>query len=474
MMNESTINLLALYESDVGERIRSYASATDLCTLDLLCTRTRKINIPIWHKLTEQKYGNTPQLGKEGYKYARHDVFLQEPVFANITEDENLNVGYGFYGYGAIAANNSIIVGVTDDTDDLPLQNQIGIYDASNIQHTRNEESPIQNKRVGICGKDGSEIIVTANDRDVCARRKCQHGGNHYHSFGVAGPFKSVHILCSEKYLIIALGSFMVVYEVKTEPVFSGKNSNFFSRKIGHRFVDRSDNDAEINDMSWKYCKSSFVVGWPDRIDVYEFNPKSDTILSLTQRIDSTITPCIQTVALSGKYIVGSCDERKINIWDRKSGNLLHYSLCDVDEEDMLNEEDIEVYGPSGLQVCCPDSCEIMISSSHLGPVLCVWNMRTGELLGRYEEDLHFGLLPNDGPDLSSMVYLEHLNGFLCMIGGLNIWSFPRSFDQEVTMRTIRDREYRLRRRLYLSDSDSDSDDDGIDSMDEEDSDDDG
>ena len=49
-------------------------------------------------------------------------------------------------------------------------------------------------------------------------------------------------------------------------------------------------------------------------------------------------------------------------------------------------------------------------------------------------------MLP-DGVDASDLVYLKHLNAFLCMTGYMYIWSFPRNKSEINNARSIRRRE---------------------------------
>lgn len=119
--------------------------------------------------VTEERFGM--KNGKEGWKLG--SAFLWPPVFIYLTDEEEEGIGYGYYlGSPRVATNESIIVAVTDDTDDMyHPNNEIGFRDASNLNYIETVSSPIPNRRVSIvCGQVGSEIIVTSNSRQMCAR----------------------------------------------------------------------------------------------------------------------------------------------------------------------------------------------------------------------------------------------------------------------------------------------------------------
>lgn len=100
--------------------------------------------------------------GKDGWRLGTS--FLRPPVFIHLTDDETRNYGYGYYpGSPKVVANESIIVAVTDDVDDTyHPNNEMGTRDASTLNFIRSVPSPITSWNVSICGRVGSEIIVTS------------------------------------------------------------------------------------------------------------------------------------------------------------------------------------------------------------------------------------------------------------------------------------------------------------------------
>jgi len=161
------------------------------------------------------------------------------------------------------------------------------------------------------------------------------------------------------------------------------------------------------------------------------------------ERILSTGTASISSVALADEYIVGGSNDKKLHVWDRSTGERLHWDLCDAhyQGEDELDEDEI-IY-PLGL--CCQG--HIFVSTSHLGCAVCVWNLRTGRILkvhnDGYAESV-VSLLP-DGADCTSMAYLPSLNGYCLVDGFMCIWTFPTCDEQLERARNIREREESIR-----------------------------
>jgi len=75
--DEPQLSLLWLYQSDLGDRILSYASGADLCTLDILNKQFNRLTNDQWDIVTKDRFGMNN--GKEGWKVGT--AFLRPPVF---------------------------------------------------------------------------------------------------------------------------------------------------------------------------------------------------------------------------------------------------------------------------------------------------------------------------------------------------------------------------------------------------------
>ena len=171
---EAAFDLLALCEGDLGEKILSYASASDLCVLDAVSRRWQRLTADPWRTATMERFGM--QNGKEGWKVGTS--FLRKPTFIHPRDEGDFGYGDSYMGSASVASNGSIIAAVADDvqdnTDDRTYpdeENGVGIRDAFTLNYIRTAPCPIYSRRVAICGPLGAEIIVTSNLREIFAFR---------------------------------------------------------------------------------------------------------------------------------------------------------------------------------------------------------------------------------------------------------------------------------------------------------------
>ena len=377
--------------------------------------------------------------GKEGWKTCI--AYLREPTFINPTDDQDHGYGDLYAGFPQSAANRSIVVMVSNEADNVMFrtfpyeENGFGIRDAFTLNYIRTVSCPIPHSRVTICGRVGSEIIVTSNFSQICACRgddtqMWQHFPvNFEHGRGIP-------ILGCETHLI-AFDRTIGIYSVN-----NGQSGSTGGGLVSLCQTIRVDQNKRPIAVSWNSDKSHFIACFPHEIGVWKF----DTESSNATLIQTIITQkAISNAALAKDYIVGTSDNKKLDIWHRISGELLYSNLCDVGEDDELDEDEANY----PITMSCHGN--LLISTSHIGCALCVWNLKTGQLLKRYthaEDEGDADMLP-DGADVSCMVYLERLNGFSCITMSMKIWAFPTNQRQDEMARSILRREGRITRALY-------------------------
>ena len=96
-----SFDLLSLYQSDLGDRILSYAYGSDLCTLDMLNKQFNALTTDQWKVVTKDRFGMFN--GKEDWKVGTS--FLRPARFIH-----NVVGDYGIVNDACsqIAANESI------------------------------------------------------------------------------------------------------------------------------------------------------------------------------------------------------------------------------------------------------------------------------------------------------------------------------------------------------------------------------
>jgi len=416
--DEPQLGLLWLYQSDLGDRILSYASGADLCTLDILNKQFNRLTNDQWETVTKDRFGMNN--GKEGWKIGTS--FLRPPIFVpNISNNEEDGDGNGT---SAIATNESIIISVTNN-DDRNQSKELEIRNATNLDYIRTSHAPINNWTVSICGRVGSEIIVTANDYQVCAKR-----GNDIQRWQYIRDEDEIRIetIGCETHLIVPHDGVIRLYEVNqgkdncTNELLSLKNEIRVEEGAGDEY------DRIERTISWGPEKTHFVVGYPHKICVWKFEAANNEI-SLIKTITVPNWE-VTNVALANDYIVASSEYRNVYIWNRSTGDKMFYPwrgsksdlLCDVEPDE---EEEDEYIQP----LCLTCLGHILVSTSHAGCALCIWDMRTGALLKRHEQRDMLPEMMGYGDD---MVYLQGMNSFLCMgpFKYTDAWAFPTNQSQ--------------------------------------------
>ena len=436
--DDPPLDLLSLYQSDVGDKILSYASGDDLCTLDILNKQFQSLTTDQWKAVTKDRFGMNN--GKEGWRVGIS--FLRPPVLIQIREDEDEDASPKIATNGSkIATINCIVRGVE-------------IRDAETLDYIQTTLSTNNNWNVTICGREGSEVIVTsrmnqANSSQLTAQRVNDvqqweysvHCGNGIPSIGC------------ENHLIVALDGKIQIFEVNNEEgnntsteLLTLRNSIAVCEGTEPRFPFGSDTT-----ISWEHDKTHFIVGYPHQICVWKFDAvMHNAILIKTITVNEFK---VETVALSNDYIVASTIEKKIHIWDRNTGDKMVWRnhtntmfgtetnvayLLYANGELELDEEEDEIVYPLSL------SCHghILVSSNHMGGAVCIWDMKTGKMLKKRHvnpEDVNKRQLDIE---TTGMVYLEHLNSFMCITkNGLYALSFPTSQRQSDNANSIRERQ---------------------------------
>ena len=159
---QTTFDLLALYKSDFGERILSYASGADLCTLDILNKQFNTLTTNQWKVVTKDRFGMDN--GKEGWKVGTS--FLRPPSFVHNAGVYDEPDG----GSPHVAVNENIIACTSDSRSGIDLRDASTLNNFVNTVSSR-QVSPISNWKVAICGQVGSEIIVTSKSNKICAQK---------------------------------------------------------------------------------------------------------------------------------------------------------------------------------------------------------------------------------------------------------------------------------------------------------------
>ena len=382
---------------------------------------------------------------------------LLGPTFFRLQDEGDFGFGDMLAGSPDVTSNSNIVVAVSDDVEHntwdrrFPSETQaIALRDAFSLNFIKLLSSPINNWKVAICGRAGSEIIVTSNSQQISAQR-----GRDVQLRNVTGRMggntHGIPMLGCETHLLALAGNRLLLFAV-------GTSDNLLILRQNIRVHDNYDPAEDSpSAFAWHDDQTHFAFAFPRssqmqiwRLDVQKSKAIHTNTLGVADRLS------IAQVAISDDFAVASCQMKKIHVWDRRTGVKMH-TLCDVNEHEQLEPDEI-IY-PLCMQVY---GGFFLVSASHLGNALCIWNMRTGELMRKYrdaEDEGEADMLP-DGVDVTSMTYVAPLNAFICMSGYMMVWAFPITKRQISMIKSIKRRE-RWISRAVLQDDDDDDDDGG-------------
>jgi len=460
--DDPPLDLLSLYQSDIGGRILSYASGADLCTLDILNKQFQSLTTNQWNVVTKDRFGMNN--GKEGWKIGTS--FLRPPVFVH---NVSMFVEEGDLGTPQVAANESIVV----DVSDMASNNGIQIRDASNLVKIRSISTPMNNWKVSVCGRIGSEVIVTSNKKKICAL-----WGDFTHATQLEFASRSgygIETIGCDTHLVVVHNGRIQLYGVRQGDINNNNNNNnteLLSLKKDIRVEEGPADEYEVMDkkLAWGPNNTHFVAGYPHKICVWKLDATNNEI-TLVMTIDVPNWD-VTNVALAEDYIVASSKNKKVHIWNRSTGDKMLYRkadefwgvvssghLCDVGISQQLPHDEEFVWP---LFLSCHGN--ILVSTSHIGCAICIWDMKTGELIKRHNEADEQGvveMLPVGFAAVTDIAHLKRLNAFLCAGEYENMWAFPTNQVQSESALSIRNRVDAARlERENVSDSESESESD--------------
>jgi len=172
--DEPPLDLLSLYQSDFGDRILSFASGADLCTLDALNKKFNTLTTEQWKVVTKDRFGMNN--GKEGWRQGTS--FLRPPVFIHMSPHDCEQFDFKS---PTMAANESIIAIVDEDY-------KVVMRDSLTLEVIRRGDSTISKRsgrRVALCGSLGLETVVTSNNYEIQAEIGISYNSRIVDSLGI-------------------------------------------------------------------------------------------------------------------------------------------------------------------------------------------------------------------------------------------------------------------------------------------------
>eukprot|EP00956_Cyclotella_meneghiniana_P005696 scaffold7328_cov114-Cyclotella_meneghiniana.AAC.3 len=391
------IDLLSLFTGDLSDKIFSYASNEELCTLDALNHQFKALTTDPWKRITYARFGL--KNGKDDWRFAVS--FLREPVFIHLdSTPEHDNMHYP--GSPHVTTHNSLIAVLTDDDqpgDSTEAPFGINLYDADSLSHIGTRES--LGWRVTMAGPPGDELFVVNTDSVLLEYSRAGYDFIQREIFP-RNRQDEIPVIGSETHVIFVARNTLhlkrLAISVEEQTFVTSCQSICLSRQNINGWFN--------NSIAWgQDCTTEFVIHHSSvevsELSVWSLNAEYNQVFrSQTIEVEDL---CLNQVALADEYIIGASNDKKIHIWDRTAGQKKPFVLCDVGGDDELDEDEI-IYD---LRLWCRGY--ILITTSHIGCALCVYNTKTGQLLRRLnnaEEERYVDMLPY-GMDVTSMAYLS-------------------------------------------------------------------
>ena len=152
--------------------------------------------------------------------------------------------------------------------------NTMGVRDSFTLNYIRTVPSPARVWKVAICGRAGSEIIVTGSDYEFFAHR----GNDKQHwSYGRMAPsFNGIPMIGCETHLILAHCDTIELRRVEPVGVGATESDSGNLRLLStQKELSAECGDEIISNISWGPDKLHFITCSSHNISVWKFDASS-------------------------------------------------------------------------------------------------------------------------------------------------------------------------------------------------------
>lgn len=457
---------------DCWTRIMGFCDANSLSSLDATSRTFSRQTESAWNHLAMMRFGLqtksssddsscTGQQPRRAKLHAwRRGLALTQPkrftlveLSGNVESGKELRATEVAQGGGILVHNEEDQEGETDEN--ITGHNPLFLRDATTLGVIRTLPNPFCVWAVTVCGMTDCEIVVTSNATELMAHRGDRSQTIHLSDYDYeSSVFRShpaitrtgIGLLGSEKSLVVFGGGTLYVFRVAMP---GGKDLPLLKFTFS---VALSGEALGSHAMCWA-CddlpESFGMVPTKDSIQVWHLSETcyrptrvQDIAYRLTQVQDrDSVFSCL---AVGQRYIAASTpdDGKKIHVFDRGNG-LEKWALGDDQTETVQDC----IWGIS-MQIVG----DLLVSSSQLGNALCIWQMRTGTLLRRYDDAFHQGISDYHWryPRGEDVISLTRLNTFGCgafitISFNMFLWAFPEDSDSAFRVECLARRERVLR-----------------------------
>lgn len=451
--------------SECLEEILSFCDASTLCALDLSASDFQEYTDRSFEKLAMKRFGMKASVPGEAGKRTwskglalvapkkHHLITLTQP--AEYVFEPNRD-GLSFANI-ATHPSSSVIIYDGDNFcggnfEELTGKNPVYCRDAQTLASRPPLSNPWIIHCIAVCGPGGCDIIVTANPRAVVARL-----GQRLHEISLADYDHSdstgngIEMIGDEHYLVIL--QYDIMYLFQPTPWGSKLLSFVTSVKVDKgeglpcgRVLTRAC--PQLPGVFGFFPSNEKISVWKVRTQVGNEEPA----LELTRLFSCNTNVTFGAMAIGERYFAGSIDSKS----DRDDRNHEVFNFETNELVHVLSETDL----PDDVSACYKGSYlefvgDLLVTTSWLPSMLCVWDARAGTLLRRYNGEGSTGLIAPPPPDhgrpwerFTKVVHMSriyqsggHLS-FLTIDGASQkLWSFPCDWRGETLVGNLGRRE---------------------------------
>jgi hypothetical protein len=415
----------------------------DLCGLEASCKALRDATSRCWRMLAKDHFN----LVEETEDLDGKDLWNEGRALESLSEDRCTyvyfrNVDYDVFRQGIFFGCNTSIMVMSSSDHNTPHQHTGGfippspirIRDAATLKILANMDGSPNHKAVDVLGQPGNEVIVEYLDSCLKAYRNCkpvwEHSWVDHTQPGSGGTFPTDNwcLLPSERALLVVRDKDLHVFLVDE----STKLPYLADVVRLEQVVCPTINWIDEGRAFMLHVRSGEVTFWK----IHEMTKKLVMFRTMRLSVDESFS----FVYAGSKHLVtaGAPDDDSIYVFDR-NGKLLHTLL-----EDISKPHESHAWSP--MNACVVKGC-LLVTNSIMGAALCVWNMRTGRLIQRFEQSIDQGHCFRPGNNYSDGTWVHCLDQlpsfdfpFFLLAdndGSLFSWGFPADESQIKRMKRL-------------------------------------
>lgn len=422
----------------------------DLFGLEVSCKALNDATSRCWRMLAKDHFN----LAEESEQLNGKELWNEGRALESLSQERCRyvyfrNVDYDVFRQGIFfGCNTSIMVMSSSDhntghrgTGGFVPPSPIRIRDATTLKILANMDGSPNHKAVDVLGPSGNEVIVEYLDNCLKAYRNCKLVWEHVWVDHTTQPGSGVLLPTDNWCLLPSEKALLVVREVDLHVFLVDESTKlpYLADVVRlEHVVCPTINWVDEGRAFMLHVRSGEVTFWK----IHETTKKM--VKGRTMRLPMDVS--FSYLYAGSKHLVaaGAPGDDAIYVFDH-NGKLVHRLL-----EDITKPHESHAWSP--MNACVVQGC-LLVTNSLMGAALCVWNMRTGRLIQRFEQSIDEGHCFRPGTNFSDGTWVHCLDQlpsfdfpFFLLAdndGSLFSWGFPTNESQMKRMKNLEDQAIR-------------------------------